>query len=1404
MKKFPLLPLCFVGLVTVVATGSQASMLVNGDFSEAVINSSPGDNLDPDETTPPAIDNGWYQTGTQFAITDGAALRTKAISSSDHTEKGMGQIVTAEAGLVSGDTIDLSFDQTVVDSDGDSDFGVYVYGFVQTGGSSWLTTGDDELPLRQANNRGDATGSGNYDRYRIYANVFDDGASDFSTSLVLTRDYDYFGIVFQGKAKDDSDSWTVDNVALGTAAPVIAFTSLPTVMAADNDDGTYDYTFTVGAAAGNPAPALSGVLTLDGVDVTQDMVGLVYTVTLEAQVQELVWTVTANNGVAANVVESITEVIPSSLGVAPDQVTGLAVTPGDAQNALSWSAPADNGEAITDYRIEVDSGSGFVTLADGVSAATSFVHTGLSNGVTYTYRVAAVNGLGAIGFDSDTAQGTPVLQTEAPAFSVQPTLAGSNNGDGTYTYTVTTGTATGSPAPTVTGVLTLNSVDVTSAISNGEYVATLQSSAGVLSWTVTASNGIGTDAEVVLNTVVPSSYGLTLTEFSRDMSIFDSDNARGNNRADIPVGGTIASDGAVVEVRPVYADTGAAVSGLDWQDMPASSGGAWSGTYTGVYRTAEWLRLQARIKNDPASVVQMTNRFAAGYVFMVEEQSNVHQGLKPGLDLAAQNAAAAGDPFPVTIGNQPGDFQFVWLGDEGVDPQPLAYVHDGNPHTTSLAAMAETFAKTISGLKVMVGFETRSGSPEDQPLNDDPGTNRQWVNSLYIANTLQADGSEVGAVWALHFQATSGRADEWIAGAFFGSNVDGTRRPELTTDPGGFPTEQIAGLNVNHIWPEAYPGLLTGRTQFVFYSRGNTYAKDIVLSHFDSNDSVRPTLRANFPGHFTEDVGFHGMIVQPVGDVHWDKADVERGYPRNMRYMAIIMMRAGGGLLDYALPTIDHVEYTPQHVTIWSDAGPITTIHRLKGNTTNYPVDPTAATWVEGDLEVIGFTNEYMQNVARTEIVDENGTPATAGRIRIYPAEGELFDDSTRLFYLAGRSGHQQLPGVGREVYTDTYLYDHYPVVDIGVPTVFGQILQPMTDIFDLAKLNDIPSAGTTPFRVEDGVPSFATSQTLSSQSTQQYTMEMEFRRQLARSFYFTNLSNDIYMEMFFNASGGISVSFKHVFSQDTFVGSVPSEDVPNTVDGFHTFRIAIDLSIPRVDLFVDEVPVDNQTTPQFGANTVLAGGTPQFRGNLAVEAFNNGSGGDVRRFRAWADYAAGGVTPAGTPWLEVTADPAGAFFAPAGGRYNVLENGVSETNPQQQLQEWRMQYFGTADNIEDAANDANPAGDGIPNLIKYAAGLRPDTDYRGSTQAPHLGMQQGQELSYTFTLDTNKSDISLQVEASEDLSPDSWRVVDLQDAGNLISVQENTPEPGVQTITIRVLGDDDTRRFLRLKTTTP
>jgi hypothetical protein len=86
---------------------------------------------------------------------------------------------------------------------------------------------------------------------------------------------------------------------------------------------------------------------------------------------------------------------------APGPVSGLSGTPGNQQNALTWTnAPSDYAKTVIRYRLD---GTFPTNPYDGLSvsessgaagAADSVVHNGLVNGVTYSYSVFTVDPAG--------------------------------------------------------------------------------------------------------------------------------------------------------------------------------------------------------------------------------------------------------------------------------------------------------------------------------------------------------------------------------------------------------------------------------------------------------------------------------------------------------------------------------------------------------------------------------------------------------------------------------------------------------------------------------------------------------------------------------------------------------------------------------------------------------------------------------------------------------------------------------------------------------------------------------------------------------------------------------------------------------------------------------------------------
>jgi hypothetical protein len=132
----------------------------------------------------------------------------------------------------------------------------------------------------------------------------------------------------------------------------------------------------------------------------------------------------------------------------PDAPVISSVTAGNAQVVVTWSAPANNGAAISDYVVQYSTSSSgsYTAFADGISTSTSATVTGLTNGTAYYFKVAATNSVGTGSNSAASAAATPTLPTQTVTWS--PTtalttaqspntpLAASSSGDGAITYAV--------------------------------------------------------------------------------------------------------------------------------------------------------------------------------------------------------------------------------------------------------------------------------------------------------------------------------------------------------------------------------------------------------------------------------------------------------------------------------------------------------------------------------------------------------------------------------------------------------------------------------------------------------------------------------------------------------------------------------------------------------------------------------------------------------------------------------------------------------------------------------------------------------------------------------------------------------------------------------------------------------
>ena len=136
------------------------------------------------------------------------------------------------------------------------------------------------------------------------------------------------------------------------------------------------------------------------------------------------------------------ESVTTALDAPPRQITDLRATAAGEHIDLAWSAPGDNGSAISRYELERKTGtSGFVAVAPNPAAgATSHRDDDVEEGTGYTYRLRAVNDDGAAEWSNEAT--ATVAVNEPPEFSSSSTSKTSfsypeNRTSALYTYQAT-------------------------------------------------------------------------------------------------------------------------------------------------------------------------------------------------------------------------------------------------------------------------------------------------------------------------------------------------------------------------------------------------------------------------------------------------------------------------------------------------------------------------------------------------------------------------------------------------------------------------------------------------------------------------------------------------------------------------------------------------------------------------------------------------------------------------------------------------------------------------------------------------------------------------------------------------------------------------------------------------------
>ncbi len=231
--------------------------------------------------------------------------------------------------------------------------------------------------------------------------------------------------------------------------------------------------------------------------------GTQYTVVGLANGTQYFFTVAAVNAVGQGPQSFPVGATPSTVAGAPSNVTAVA---GDNSATLTWSTPAfDGGSPITGYSVTPYVGGSAGTPQTFNSPAPVEIVTGLTNGTTYTFAVAAINanGTGANGFSNFVTPSASAVVPDAPtgltATAGNGTVALSWTAPataGVTGYDISWGTTSGGESP---AAVTQGTTYTVSGLTNGTTYY----------FTVQAVNAVGKSAASNEASASPAASGTT-------------------------------------------------------------------------------------------------------------------------------------------------------------------------------------------------------------------------------------------------------------------------------------------------------------------------------------------------------------------------------------------------------------------------------------------------------------------------------------------------------------------------------------------------------------------------------------------------------------------------------------------------------------------------------------------------------------------------------------------------------------------------------------------------------------------------------------------------------------------------------------------------------------------------------
>lgn len=357
----------------------------------------------------------------------------------------------------------------------------------------------------------------------------------------------------------NSDEYTGSFSGVSESALMIDRAGPPTALSLSGGDGSITATWAApaylggGTVTGYYVSYSNYTNTGAGLTVTSDVSSHTFSVANGDKYVVSVYAITSysrrtydsETGELSTAPESIngqTATTASYVNTVPNAPHSVSATPGVASASVSWS-DSNNGAAadVSSYVIHIYYGASESTQEVPVSGGTSYTVPGLTNGVSYTFAVAAKNvtGVSSLSAASDAVvprdvpsapsgiTGTPVVENGGQAVSVTWTTPVPNNGAAITRYYVTavdatsgaavTDTSGAAPPITVSGLTNGTAYKFRVAAENVAGIGPSGESAAVTPYTypgtVTDLAAADNLNKVTLSWTVPAANGSAITAF---------------------------------------------------------------------------------------------------------------------------------------------------------------------------------------------------------------------------------------------------------------------------------------------------------------------------------------------------------------------------------------------------------------------------------------------------------------------------------------------------------------------------------------------------------------------------------------------------------------------------------------------------------------------------------------------------------------------------------------------------------------------------------------------------------------------------------------------------------------------------------------------------------------------------